>query len=489
MPLPKPKKDEGKADFLDRCMGDEAMEDEYPDNKQRYAVCNSLWKNKNKRGEDMAIKLNSKGRANCKKMISAGKIDKDSAWSFSAEDSNAILGKDDWKEYAKWFLAIDDGFKSDTKEHYKYPFGKGGKIYRSALVAIRQRAGQQDEDELFDAAGQMIEMCDGKEKKSFVDVERRFLPMTDSEVRIVEDEKDPPRLVGYFAKFGRLSENLGGFREQIDRGFFEEAIQKSDTVDLFNHDPNYILGRKSAGTLKVWEDEVGLRFECLVPQTQIIKDLVLAPIKRGDIKGCSFGFKVKKGGDKWDENEEGVTIRTLIKGGCASLVDGSQVTFPAYQDTQLALRSLDGWKEKKELQDQELQRLKQIEEVRKMNLPTWYIPIDKRASEFSLDKLNSILWDAVSKQFSEGEGENRKPAWMQEAFLAEGKADSGYLVFQKDAKFLKTDWFIKDGEVVFGDEKIEVEKTWKESRQEQEKIKSALDLKRKKLMLKEKEIQ
>ena len=52
MPLVKPKKDESKDDFLDRCMGDKIMNEEYPDNKQRYAVCNSLWESKDSKSSD-----------------------------------------------------------------------------------------------------------------------------------------------------------------------------------------------------------------------------------------------------------------------------------------------------------------------------------------------------------------------------------------------------------------------------------------------------
>lgn len=52
MPLVKPKKDESKDDFLDRCMGDDVMVEEYPDNKQRFAICNTLWKDKDSKSND-----------------------------------------------------------------------------------------------------------------------------------------------------------------------------------------------------------------------------------------------------------------------------------------------------------------------------------------------------------------------------------------------------------------------------------------------------
>lgn len=109
----------------------------------------------------MAINLNPKGKANANALIKAGKVDKNTAWSISTDDENALLGDDNWIEYGKWFLGLDDAENSETKAHYRYPIGKGGKVYRSALIAIRQRAGQQDDTGIFDAAGELIDMIDG----------------------------------------------------------------------------------------------------------------------------------------------------------------------------------------------------------------------------------------------------------------------------------------------------------------------------------------
>ncbi len=43
MPLPKPNEDEDKADFMERCMSNPTMNEEYPENAQRFAVCQGLW--------------------------------------------------------------------------------------------------------------------------------------------------------------------------------------------------------------------------------------------------------------------------------------------------------------------------------------------------------------------------------------------------------------------------------------------------------------
>jgi HK97 family phage prohead protease len=108
--------------------------------------------------------LSSTGEPAGNARIAAGDVDKTSDWSFSADDSDKLLGAngDDWTTYAKWFLGTDPEADSKTKAHYKYPFGKGGKVYRSGLIAIRSRAAQQDATAIFDAAGRMIDKIDGK---------------------------------------------------------------------------------------------------------------------------------------------------------------------------------------------------------------------------------------------------------------------------------------------------------------------------------------
>lgn len=43
--MPKPRQGENKGDYLIRCMDDEKMKDKYPDNMQRYAVCQNIYLN------------------------------------------------------------------------------------------------------------------------------------------------------------------------------------------------------------------------------------------------------------------------------------------------------------------------------------------------------------------------------------------------------------------------------------------------------------
>ena len=156
-------------------------------------------------------------------------------------------------------------------------------------------------------------------------------------VELRQTDDGSATLVGLAAVFDTLSENLGGFREQIKPGAFDDADMK-DVRGLFNHDANFVLGRTTSETLELEITSKGLRYEVDLPDTQTIRDLVLEPIKRGDVDQSSFGFIVAPGGATFDENEDGVLIRTITK--FMRIFDVSPVTFPAYQDTTVGEASL-----------------------------------------------------------------------------------------------------------------------------------------------------
>jgi uncharacterized protein len=157
-----------------------------------------------------------------------------------------------------------------------------------------------------------------------------------TELRVRRDENNPVKIEGYAAVFDRDSENMG-FIERIAPGAFKNALKKSDVRALFNHDSNIILGRLSAGTLELKEDKKGLFMSVTPPDTQLVRDMVLTPIERGDITQQSFGFNIKT--DEWKNLDKDVPTRTIME--VNELFDVSPVTFPAYPDTEVALRSLD----------------------------------------------------------------------------------------------------------------------------------------------------
>lgn len=147
-----------------------------------------------------------------------------------------------------------------------------------------------------------------------------------------------PTLVGHAAVFNRDSELIAGsFIERIAPGAFRESIAKGDDVRaLINHDPSLILARTISRTLLLREDQHGLYVEIQIPKTTYAQDL-LESTKRGDISQMSFGFTVSPGGERWERGQNGAPdIRTLLS---VRLFDVSPVTYPAYPDTDVAVRS------------------------------------------------------------------------------------------------------------------------------------------------------
>ena len=167
-------------------------------------------------------------------------------------------------------------------------------------------------------------------------LEVRVFTMEEIEYRAGEDG-EPGTFEGYAAVFKRWSENLGGFTERIMPGAFSKVLD-DDVRALFNHDPNYVLGRTKASTLTLEEDKKGLRMAIKPPNVQWVRDL-MESVRRKDINQSSFGFIVDVDGDEWKEDKEGRVKRTIRS--FSKLRDVSIVTYPAYTDTKVALRSLD----------------------------------------------------------------------------------------------------------------------------------------------------
>lgn len=163
--------------------------------------------------------------------------------------------------------------------------------------------------------------------------ERRFLSA--AELR-ASREGATPRLVGYAARFDSESDPVGGwFVEVIRRGAFTETLRNGDDIrSLFNHDPNYVLGRRASKTLTLTEDQNGLYQEVEPPDTQWARDLVVS-VERGDITQQSFGFYTLE--DRWTfyKEPEKLPLRELLK---VELFDVSVVTFPQYPETDAAVR-------------------------------------------------------------------------------------------------------------------------------------------------------
>lgn len=161
-------------------------------------------------------------------------------------------------------------------------------------------------------------------------MERRWVT---HEVRMTEGADGKPKIEGYAALFETWSDDLGGFREKISQDAFNGRLA-DDVRALFNHDPNFVLGRTASGSLRLSTDENGLFYEVEPPDTQYARDLV-AVMARGDVNQSSFAFFV--GDDRWEE-VEGAVSRTILQ--VERLVDVSPVTYPAYPDASSQVRTL-----------------------------------------------------------------------------------------------------------------------------------------------------
>jgi uncharacterized protein len=131
---------------------------------------------------------------------------------------------------------------------------------------------------------------------------------------------------GYAAVFNSPSEPLP-FIERIAPGAFKRSIEaRNDIKMLWNHDTGMILGSSRAGTLKLYEDERGLKVRAQLPNTSAGRDAAEL-LRRGDVDSMSFGFSVPSGGDEWSADGSERTLKSV------RLHEVSIVAFPAYSGT------------------------------------------------------------------------------------------------------------------------------------------------------------
>ena len=166
------------------------------------------------------------------------------------------------------------------------------------------------------------------------------------EVRGADDPIGGARLDGYAAVWDVPSQTLCAeeddkrdgnygmtFTEVIRKGAFARAIaQGQDVRCLWNHEDESVLGRTKSGTLTLSEDDIGLRFICQLPDTTLGRD-VAELVRRGDVNQCSFAFSVVN--DRWSGSTNGYQ-RELLD---VDLYDVGPVTYPAYLQTSVAVRS------------------------------------------------------------------------------------------------------------------------------------------------------
>ncbi len=148
-----------------------------------------------------------------------------------------------------------------------------------------------------------------------------------------EGEKQKKKITGYAVKWDQLSDPIWGmFQERFRKGAFSNCLSNNpDVIGDWQHDMSEIMGRTTAGTLIVEEDDIGLRYEIDPPSWA---EKHIETIERGDVTGSSFIFQATK--TEWDDTNPDMSIRTVIE---AELIEVSPVTFPAYPQSEAGIRS------------------------------------------------------------------------------------------------------------------------------------------------------
>ncbi|PEP84152.1 HK97 family phage prohead protease [Bacillus pseudomycoides] len=183
--------------------------------------------------------------------------------------------------------------------------------------------------------------------------ETRTFDITKLNTRDATEEK-PPMITGYAAVFNSKTTIGGWFDEVIEPGAFARSLSENgDIRALFNHNWDNVLGRTKSGTLRLEEDERGLKFEIELPNTSVGRDLAES-MSRGDINQCSFGFWITE--ENWDYNVE-PALRTIKE---VELYEISVVSIPAYDDTEASL--VRGKEIGKEV-EQRMKMIKQINQI------------------------------------------------------------------------------------------------------------------------------
>lgn len=145
----------------------------------------------------------------------------------------------------------------------------------------------------------------------------------------------PMKLEGYAVVFDTPAQ-IGNYTETITRGALE-ATDVTDVALFYNHDMRQIPLARTPNTLTLAVDERGLKFSAILPNTEEGR-AVYESVKRGDLRGCSFAFKIAEGGDEWQGKNR--TIRQIEK-----IYECSICTFPAYDETSVQARQQKGFLE------------------------------------------------------------------------------------------------------------------------------------------------
>lgn len=183
--------------------------------------------------------------------------------------------------------------------------------------------------------------------------DKRQMRSIDAQFQTREDGEDL-YIEGYFAVFNSIYDIGYGMSESIAPHAFDNTIS-DDVRALINHDTTLVLGRTSAHTLELRQDERGLWGKIAINPNDSDAMNLYARVKRGDVTQCSFGFDIISEDTEFSENGDvHWTIREV------KLYEVSCCTFPAYEETSISARTRD------------------LEEIKKRQTEAWKESMKKR---------------------------------------------------------------------------------------------------------------
>jgi HK97 family phage prohead protease len=338
MPIPTPKYNETEEQFIDRCMIDETMVNEYDDD-QRLAICIAQIEEV-REVSDIDLTPTQGMIEEAEKALEWRKEFGRGGTDVGVGTANAIIENKITPERVKRMFSYLSRHEVDKKGE---GFNAGEDGYPSAG---RIAWGLWGGDAAFTWSENKAKKIKMEENKGMENAPQEMRTTTEKEVRTFEvkdlelrQDGDSNVVVGYASVFNTLSNDMG-FREIIAEGAFDGRLS-DDVRFLINHD-GLPLARTTNGTLRLSTDATGLRYEAEVANTSLGRDLVEL-MKNGTINQSSFAFTVDD--DSW-EVKDGMNVRTINK--VSRLYDVSAVTYPAYEEASVGLRSMEVWQKEEE---------------------------------------------------------------------------------------------------------------------------------------------
>lgn len=135
---------------------------------------------------------------------------------------------------------------------------------------------------------------------------------------------------GYAAVWNSTARIAGLFDEAVRPGAFTDTIRDDEQLALWSHDFSEPLARRSSGTLRLREDDIGLHVEIDIPDTSRGRDLAVL-LRNGTVNGMSYWFYEEA--DEWDYSGD-VPMRWMNR---MRIWEVTATAIPAYEATSLGM--------------------------------------------------------------------------------------------------------------------------------------------------------